>query len=51
MDDYLQEDDNQFIGGAVGLLSYDFTSSNCNVLLNSEKILMYTMLILEYISK
>lgn len=37
MDDYLQEDDNQFIGGAVGLLSYDFTSSNCNVVLNSEK--------------
>lgn len=37
MDDYLQEDDNQFIGGAVGLLSYDFTGSNCNVVLNSEK--------------
>ena len=37
MDDYFEEDDNQFIGGAVGLLSYDFTSSNCNVVLNSEK--------------
>ena len=31
MDDYFEEYDNQFIGGAVGLLSYDFTSSNCNV--------------------
>ncbi|MFN2101729.1 anthranilate synthase component I family protein [Finegoldia dalianensis] len=37
MDDFFEEDDNQFIGGAVGLLSYDFTSSNCNVVLNSEK--------------
>lgn len=37
MDDYFEEDENQFIGGAVGLLSYDFTSSNCNVVLNSEK--------------
>ena len=37
MDDYFEEYDNQFIGGAVGLLSYDFTSSNCNVVLNSEK--------------
>lgn len=37
MYDYFEEDENQFIGGAVGLLSYDFTSSNCNVVLNSEK--------------
>lgn len=37
MDDYFEEDENRFIGGAVGLLSYDFTSSNCNVVLNSEK--------------
>ncbi len=37
MDEYYCEDCNQFVGGAVGLLSYDFTKNNCKVVLNCEK--------------
>ncbi len=37
MKEYFVEDDRDFIGGAVGVLSYDFTKSNCNVILNTEK--------------
>ncbi|MDY2987847.1 MAG: anthranilate synthase component I family protein [Peptoniphilus sp.] len=36
MKEYFIEDDRDFIGGAVGYLSYDFTEENCNIVLKAE---------------
>lgn len=37
MKEYFVEDERDFVGGAVGYLSYDFTEDNCNIVLKAEK--------------
>ena len=51
MKEYFIEDDRDFIGGAVGYLSYDFTEENCNIVLKAEGNVDIYDAFLEFISR